>query len=177
MYKIITPDKETVYDKKTPESDQTYARKIMLLGSPQARVLANAKNSETWQKYTAKNFIYQELKERLDKSMLPELDFYMLDDYNIGNMSWLVEKVNQANYILLYLDLEPEQLKTVDFVIYSMYAESSKLFTCYTQDTVEHKLYVEFAKTNFMPQNQEYSSVKDAASAMLDKLIQSILGY
>lgn len=177
MYKIITPDKETVYDKKTPEGNQTYTRKIMLLGSPQAQVVASTKNSEAWQKYTAQKFIYQELKERVDKSMLPELDFYMIDDYNIGNMSWLVEKVNQADYILLYLDLEPEQLKTVDFMIYSMYAESSKLFTCYTQDTIEHKLLSEFAKTNFMPQNQEYSNVKDAASAMLDKLIQSILGY
>lgn len=175
MYKIITPDDETVYDKKTPEGEQTYTRKIMLLGSPQARVLANTKNSEAWQKYTAKKFIYQELKERLDKSMLPELDFYMIDDYNIGNMPWLVEKVNQANYILLYLDLEPKQLKTVDFMIYSMYAESSKLFACYTQDTIEHKLLSEFAKTNLMPYNQEYSNVKDAASAMLDKLIQNIL--
>lgn len=175
MYKIITPDKETVYDKKTPEGNQTYTRKIMLLGSPQAQVVTNDKDSALWQKYTAKNFIYQELKERVDKSMLPELDFYMIDDYNIGNMPWLVEKVNQADYILLYLDLEPEQLKTVDFMIYSMYAESSKLFTCYTQDTIEHKLLSEFAKTNFMPQNQEYSNVKDAASAMLDKLIQNIL--
>lgn len=176
MYKIITPDDETVYDKKTPEGDQAYARKIMLLGSPQARVLANTKDSEAWQKYTAKKFIYQELKERVDKSMLPELDFYMLDDYNIGNMSWLVEKLNQTNYILLYLDLEPEQLKTVDFMIYSMYAESSKLFTCYTQDTVEHKLYAEFAKTNYVQQNQEYQTVKEAASAMLDSLIQNIVG-
>ena len=176
MYKIITPDKETVYDKKVPQGDQTYTRKIMLLGSPQARVVANAKNSEAWQKYTAKNFIYNELKERLDKSMLPELDFYMIDDYNIGNMSWLVEKANHADYILMYLDLEPKQLKTVDFMVYSMYAESNKLFTCYTQDTVEHKLYAEFAKTNYVQQNQEYSNVKDAASAMLDSLIQSIIG-
>lgn len=176
MYKIITPDDETVYDKKTPEGDQTYTRKIMLLGSPQARVLANDKNSEAWQKYTAKKFIYQELKERVDKSMLPELDFYMIDDYNIGNMPWLVEKVNQADYILMYLDLEPKQLKTVDFMIYSMYAESSKLFTCYTQDTVEHKLYSEFAKANYVQQNQEYQTVKEAASAMLDSLIQSIIG-
>lgn len=176
MYKIITPDDETIYDKKTPEGDQTYTRKIMLLGSPQARVVANAKNSEAWQKYTAKNFIYNELKERLDKSMLPELDFYMIDDYNIGNMPWLVEKANQADYILMYLDLEPEQLKTVDFMLYSMYTESSKLFTCYTQDTVEHKLYSEFAKTNYRQQNQEYLTVKDAASAMLDSLIQNIIG-
>lgn len=175
MYKIITPDDKTVYDKKTPEGDQTYTRKIMLLGSPQARVVTNDKNSVAWQKYTAQKFIYQELKERVDKSMLPELDFYMIDDYNIGNMSWLVEKVNQADYILLYLDLEPEQLKTVDFMLYSMYTESSKLFTCYTQDTVEHKLYSEFAKANYAQQNQEYPTVKDAASAMLDKLIQSIL--
>lgn len=176
MYKIITPDDETVYDKKVPEGDQAYARKIMLLGSPQARVLANTKNSETWQKYTAKKFIYQELKQRLDQSMLPELDFYMLDDYNIGNMPWLVEKVTRADYILMYLDLEPEKLKTVDFMIYSMYAESSKLFTCYTQDTVEHKLYTEFAKVNYVQQNQEYQTVKEAASAILDRLIQSIIG-
>lgn len=176
MYKIITPDKETVYDKKVPQGEHAYTRKIMLLGSPQARVVANDKNSVSWQKYTAQKFIYQELKERVDKSMLPELDFYMIDDYNIGNMSWLVEKVNQADYILLYLDLEPEQLKTVDFMLYSMYTESSKLFTCYTQDTVEHKLYSEFAKANYVQQNQEYPTVKDAASAMLDKLIQSIIG-
>lgn len=177
MYKIITPDDETVYDKKVPQGEHAYTRKIMLLGSPQAQVVANDKDSALWQKYTAQNFIYQELKERVDKSMLPELDFYMIDDYNIGTMPWLVEKANQADYILMYLDLEPNQLKTVDFMVNSMYTESSKLFACYTQDTIEHKLLSEFAKTNFMPQNQEYSNVKDAASAMLDSLIQSILGY
>lgn len=176
MYKIITPDDETVYDKKVPQGEHAYTRKIMLLGSPQARVVASTKNSEAWQKYTAQKFIYQELKERVDKSMLPELDFYMIDDYNIGNMPWLVEKANQADYILMYLDLEPNQLKTVDFMVYSMYTESNKLFTCYTQDTVEHKLYAEFAKANYAQQNQEYSNVKDAASAMLDSLIQSIIG-
>lgn len=174
MYKIITPDKETVYDKKVPQGEHAYSRSILLLGSPKAYI-ADTKEHDFWQPFVAKKFIYQELKERVDKSMLPELDFYMIDDYNIGNMPWLVEKANQADYILLYLDLEPEQLKTVDFMIYSMYAESSKLFTCYTQDTIEHKLLSEFAKTNFMPQNQEYSNVKDAASAMLDKLIQNIL--
>lgn len=175
MYKIITPDDETVYDKKTPEGDQTYSRSILLLGSPKAYI-ADTKEHDFWQPFVAKKFIYQELKERVDKSMLPELDFYMIDDYNIGNMPWLVEKANQADYIIMYLDGDNNEQKTIDLMLYSLYAESSKLFTCYTQDTVEHKLYAEFAKANYVQQNQEYQTVKEAASAMLDSLIQSIIG-
>ncbi len=175
MYKIITPDDATVYDKKVPEGDQTYTRKIMLLGSPKVYI-ADTKEHDFWQPFVAKKFIYQELKERVDKSMLPELDFYRIDDYNIGNMPWLVEKANHADYIIMDLDGDNNEQKTVDLMLYSMYTESSKLFTCYTQDTVEHKLYSEFAKANYVQQNQEYSTVKEAASAMLDSLIQSIIG-
>ena len=175
MYKIITPDDETIYDKKTPEGENVYSRSVLLLGSPKAYI-GNTKEHDFWQPFVAKNFVYNELKERVDKSMLPELDFYMIDDYNIGNMPWLVEKANQADYIIMDIDGDNNEQKTIDLMLYSMYTESSKLFTCYTQDTIEHKLYSEFAKANYVQQNQEYATVKEAASAMLDSLIQSIIG-
>ncbi len=175
MYKIITPDDETVYDKKTPEGDQTYTRKIMLLGSPQARVVANDKDGAAWQKYTAQKFIYQELKERVDKSMLPELDFYMIDDYNIGNMPWLVEKVNQ-DYIIMDLDGDNNEQKTIDLMLYSLYMKLSRFFVCYTKISPERKLLDECAEKACESQYQEYPTVKEAASAMLDSLIQSIIG-
>lgn len=176
MYKIITPDKETVYDKKTPEGNQTYTRKIMLLGSPQAQVVASTKNSEAWQKYTAQKFIYQELKERVDKSLLPELDFYLLADYNIGNMSWLVEKANQADYIIMNIDGDNNEQKTIDLMLYSLYMKLSRFFVCYTKISPERKLLDECAEKACESQYQEYPTIKEAASAMLDSLIQNIVG-
>lgn len=175
MYKIITPDKETVYDKKVPQGEDAYARSILLLGSPKAYI-GNTKEHGFWQPFVAKKFIYQELKERVDKSMLPELDFYMINDYNIGNMSWLVEKANHADYIIMDIGGDNNEQKTIDLMFYSMYIESEKLFVCYTEHSPERKLLDEYAKETYMPQHQEYSNVKDAASAMLDKLIQSIIG-
>lgn len=180
MYKIITPDKETVYDKKVPQGEDAYARSILLLGSPKAYI-GNTKEHGFWQPFVAKKFIYQELKERVDKSMLPELDFYMIDDYNIGNMSWLVEKANRADYVIMYIDGDKHQQKTIDLMLYSLYIESKRFFVCYTEDSPERKLLDEYAlnvcaREACEPQYQEYSNVKDAASAMLDKLIQSIIG-
>lgn len=176
MYKIITPDDETVYDKKVPEGENVYSRKIMLLDSPQAQVVANDKDGAAWQKYTAKKFIYKELKERVDKSMLPELDFYMIDDYNIGNMSWLVEKVNKADYIIMNIDCDNNEQKTIDLMLYSLYMKLSRFFVCYTKISPERKLLDECAEKACESQYQEYPTVKEAASAMLDSLIQSIIG-
>lgn len=174
MYKIITPDKEKVYDKKVPQGKGTYARSILLLGNPQA-YLADKKEHDFWQPFTAKKFIYEELKERVESSMLPELDFYMIDDYNIGNISWLVDSLTRADYILMDIDGDKHQQKTIDLMIYSMHIESERLFVCYTEDSPERKLLEEYAKEVYVPQYQEYPNIKEAASAMLDKLIQGII--
>ena len=175
MYKIITPDDETVYDKKVPEGENVYARSILLLGSPKAYI-ADTKEHNFWQPFVAKKFIYQELKERVDKSMLPELDFYMIDDYNIGNMPWLVEKANQADYIIMNIDGDNNEQKTIDLMLYSLYMKLSRFFVCYTKISPERKLLDEYAEKACESQYQEYSTVKEAASAMLDSLIQSIIG-